>query len=319
MMAAVSRRYGPAEAVTIEDVPTPEPRRDQILVRVEATTVNRTDCGFRSATPFVTRAFTGLVRPRQPIFGTEFAGVVEEVGQAVSGFEVGDRVFGYREPKFGCHAEYVAVGEGEFVATIPDGVPVEHAAAATEGAHYALGAIRAAGVRPGDAVLVHGATGAIGSAAVQLLPSFGAEVTAVCGTAGVPLVRGLGVQRVIDYQAEDFTRCGTDFGLVLDAVGKSSYAACKPLLGPRGVYSSTELGPMMQNPRLALTTRFRRGRRVIFPIPRLRDEDLALIRRTLADGTFRPLIDSTRPLAEIVDAYRHAESGQKNGSIVLTP
>ena len=319
MRAAVARRYGPPEGITIEELPDPRPARDEMLIRIHATTLNRTDCGFRNASPPITRAITGLRRPRRPVFGTEFAGVVEEVGPDVTRFRTGGRVFGYREPQFGCHAEYVAVAEGEYVARIPDEVSFEHAAAATEGAHYALSAIRAAGVTDGQTVLVYGATGAIGSAAVQLVPQFGASVTAVCGSAHVERVRALGPDRVIDYQSEDFTKSGERFDFVLDAVGKTSFGTCKPLLKPGGIYSSSELGPGMQNIPLSLLGLVHRGRRVKFPFPHLRTDDLELIRQALEDGTFVPLIDSVRPLSEIVDASRYAESGQKVGNVVLVP
>lgn len=319
MRAALARTYGPPEVITLEDVPDPRPERDELLVRVHATTVNRTDCAFRTPTLPITRPLTGLRRPKQPIFGTEFSGVVEEAGPDVTRFEVGDRVFGYREPQFGCHAEYVAVGEDEYVARIPDRVSFEHAAAATEGAHYAISAIRVAGVADGHAALVYGATGAIGSAAVQFLPHFGASVTAVCGTANVDRVRALGPERVIDHETEDFTQCGERFDFVLDAVGKTTFGVCKPLLKPGGIYASSELGPWMQNIPLSLLGLVHRGRRVTFPFPHLRQDDLELIRQALDDGSFVPMIDSTRPLTEIVDASRHAESGQKLGSIVLVP
>jgi NADPH:quinone reductase-like Zn-dependent oxidoreductase len=167
--------------------------------------------------------------------------------------------------------------------------------------------------------MVYGATGAIGSAAVQLLPHFGASVTAVCGTAHVERVRALGPKRVVDYETEDFTACGETFDFVLDAVGKSTFGTCKPLLKPGGIYSSSELGPGMQNLPLSLLGLLHRGRRVTFPYPRLRQDDLELIRQSLDDGTFVPLIDSVRPLDDIVDASRHAESGQKVGNIVLIP
>lgn len=319
MKAALARTYGPPEVITLEDVPEPHPGADEMLVRVHATTVNRTDCAFRTPAQAILRTIIGLRRPKQPIFGSEFAGVVEEIGAGVTTFDVGDRVFGYREPAFGCHAEYVAVGQDEYVARIPDQVSFEHSAAATEGAHYALSAIRVAGVADGQTVLVYGATGAIGSAAVQLLPHFGASVTAVCGTAHVDTVRALGPERVIDYQTEDFTAGGEAFDFVLDAVGKSTFGACKPLLKPGGVYCSSELGPRMQNIPLSLLGLVHRGRRVKFPFPHLRSDDLELIRRSLDDGTFVPMIDSVRPLTEIVDASRHAESGQKVGNIVLVP
>ena len=157
MRAAVARQYGPPEGITIEEVPDPRPANDEMLIRIRATTVNRTDCAFRRASPPISRFLTGLRRPKQPVFGTEFAGVVEEVGPDVTRFRTGDRVFGYREPQFGCHAEYVVVGEGEYVAHIPEQVSFEYAAAATEGAHYSLTTIRGAGVAAGQSVLVYGA------------------------------------------------------------------------------------------------------------------------------------------------------------------
>jgi len=319
MRAAVARAYGPPESIRVEEVPDPVPGPAEVLVRIRATTINRTDCAFRSASPPITRPVTGMRRPEQPVFGTEFAGVVEAVGVDVSRYAVGDRVFGYREPTFGCHAELVAVGEDEYMTTIPDGVSFESAAAATEGAHYATSAIRAAKVGDGRTALVYGATGAIGSAAVQLLPHFGATVTAVCGTDHVERARELGPRRVIDHQREDFTACGETFDFVLDAVSKTTFGACRPLLEPGGVYSSSELGPGLQNLPLSVLGLLHRGRRVVFPFPRLLDEDLQLIRRSLEDGSFAPLIDSVRPLDEIVDAARYAESGQKIGSVVLVP
>jgi NADPH:quinone reductase-like Zn-dependent oxidoreductase len=238
-----------------------------VLVRVHVTTVNRTDCGFRAAKPFVVRFFSGLISPRMTVLGTEFAGVVEAVGRGVTSFEVGDDVFGFSEGRFGAHAEYLSIPEDGSLATMPANVTYEEAAPSTEGSHYALSLIRKAKIRSGQAVLVNGATGAIGSAAVQLLKSGGAIVTAVCDTENVELVRGLGADRVIDYTAEDFTKDDQTYDVVLDAVGKSSFGRCKRLLRPGGIYLSTDLGPLSLNPILALITPLFGGRTVMFPIP----------------------------------------------------
>lgn len=316
--AAVTTSYGPPDVVRIGDVDTPSVTEDGLLVRVRATTVNRTDCGYRAARPFFIRLFSGLIRPRTPVLGTEFAGVVQNVGPRVTSFAVGDRVFGYVEGSFGAHAEYLAVPGSGLVATIPDGFTFEQAAASTEGAHYALSFIRWAKVRQGHEVLVNGATGAIGSAAVQLLKSLGATVTAVCATEHVELVRSLGADRVIDYTAEDFTRDKGGYDVVLDAVGRSSFGRCRRLLKPRGVYLSSELGPLSQNPLLALITPAFRGRRVLFPIPTEGRQVIASIRETLQSGAFRPVIDRRYTLEQIVLAYTYVETGQKIGNVIIS-
>jgi NADPH:quinone reductase-like Zn-dependent oxidoreductase len=205
MKAAVYTRYGPPEVVRVVDVPTPVPGDDEVLVRIHATTVNRTDCGFRRPTPWFIRPITGMVRPRITILGNEFAGEVEAVGPAVTAFAVGDRVFGYDDRRWGAHAEYRTVRENASLARIPANLGYTQVAPATEGSHYALANITKANIRPGQRVLVNGATGAIGSAAVQLLAARGVHVTAVCGSAHLELVRGLGAEKVIDRSAADFT------------------------------------------------------------------------------------------------------------------
>src|SRR5215218_4656930 len=206
MRAAVRDRYGPPEVVRVVEVQKPAVKDHDVLVRVHATTVNRTDCGVRAAKPFFYRFFIGLVRPKVTVIGTEFAGEVEAVGAGVTSFEVGDRVFGFDGTRFGAHAEYLAMPEDGLLATIPADLSYEEAAPSSEGSQYALSLIRNAKVRRGQDVLVNGATGAIGSAAVQLLKDLGANVTAVCGTEHVELVKSLGADRVVDYTAEDFTR-----------------------------------------------------------------------------------------------------------------
>jgi NADPH:quinone reductase-like Zn-dependent oxidoreductase len=227
MKAAVHTRYGPPDVVRISELDKPAATDNEVLVKVHATTVNRTDSGLRAAKHFINRFVTGLRRPRVTVLGNEFAGAVEAVGSGVRSFKVGDRVFGYNGTRFGAHAEYLAMPEDGSLATMPAKVTYEEAAASTEGSHYALSLIRKAKIRSGQDVLVNGATGAIGSAAVQLLKDLGAEVTAVCDTEHVELVRGLGADRVIDYTAEDFTKDTQTYDVVLDAVGKSDGAHLK--------------------------------------------------------------------------------------------
>lgn len=319
MRAAVNTRYGPPEVVTVTDVPAPEPGEGELLVRVAATTVNRTDCAYRAARPFFMRALTGLRGPRRTILGTEFAGEVVGTGGQVDRFAVGDLVFGYCEGRFGAHAEYAVVPQTSSVATVPGGVGISEAAASTEGFHYARSAIKRAGVQPGDRVLVNGATGGIGSAAVQQLAVMGVAVTAVCTGEHADLVRGLGAERVVDYLTEDFTALPERFDVVIDAVGKSTFGRCRRLLTPDGVYVSSELGPGGQNLPLSLVGTVRRGRRrVVFPFPEDNQAVVEEIRDHLAAGSFRPVVDRTYPLEDIVAAHRYVETGQKVGNVVVT-
>jgi NADPH:quinone reductase-like Zn-dependent oxidoreductase len=317
--AAVRTRYGPPEVVRIAEVAKPAPKDNEVLVRVHATTVNRTDCGLRAAKPFVYRFLLGLTRPRVTVLGTEFAGEIEAVGGGVTSFRVGDRVFGFNGDSIGAHAEYLVTLVDGLLATVPANLTYEEVAPGTEGAHYALSGIRRAGVRRGHDVLVYGATGAIGSAAVQLLRSLGAKVTAVCDTDNVELVKGLGADKVVDYTTEDFTRDEQTYDLVMDAVGKSSFGRCKRLLKPRGIYLSSDLGPKGQNPILALVTPLLRGRRVMFPFPLRPDQEIArYLKGLLESGAFRPVIDRRYRLDQIVEAYRYVETGRKIGNVVIT-
>jgi NADPH:quinone reductase-like Zn-dependent oxidoreductase len=317
MKAIVHKTYGPPEVAQLTEVPKPIPKENEVLIKVFASTVNRTDAGFRSAEYFVSRFWSGLFRPKHQILGSEFAGVIEDIGQAVSSFKKGDKVFGFNDQTFGGHAEYLTIAETDALATIPEGLSFEQAAALTEGSHYALVNIRAAKVQKGQQVMVYGATGAIGSAAVQLLKHFGAIVTAVSNTKNVALVKALGADTVIDYQTQDFTKTNTTFDFIFDAVGKSSFGQCKPLLKDKGIYVSTELGKNGENILLALTTPLWGGKKLLFPIPSISKEDVLLLKGLAQRGEFKPVIDRIYPLAEIVEAYKYVESGQKTGNVIL--
>jgi NADPH:quinone reductase-like Zn-dependent oxidoreductase len=317
MRAAVRTIYGLPEVVHLTDVPAPEVGPGDVRVAVHATTVNRTDCGVRAGHPFFIRALTGLLRPRATVLGNEFAGVVESAGPGVTRFSAGDRVFGY-SPRFGAHAELLSISQDGLVAAVPASLPFEDVAPATEGAHYALSIIRKAGISGGQDVLVNGATGAIGSAAVQLLADLGARVTAVCRAAHAGLVRGLGADRVIDRDEVEFTKDGHRYDVVFDAVGKSSIGRCRPLLKPGGLYLTTDLGPWSQNAVLPVVTRLARGRRVMLPTPIETPEVIEYLRERIASGRFRPVVDRRYPFGQIVEAYRYVETGQKVGNVVIT-
>lgn len=290
-----------------------------LLVRVHATTVNRTDCGFRSGRPFFARAIFGFPRPRQQVLGGEFAGVVEAVGPAVHEFAVGERVFGYQEDRLGAHAEYLTIRADGPVATMPAGLDFVSVAPSTEASHYALAIVRSARLRRGDPVLVYGATGGIGSAAVQILAFLGADVTAVCDSPYVELVRGLGANRVVDRTTTDYTREDQSYRAIVDAVGKGSVLAGRRVLAPGGRYLSTDLGVHDEIPFLVLATALSPGRRVALPLPPRRSQDgVRRIKGLVESGAFTPLVDRTYPLDHIVDAYRYVESGQKLGNVVIT-
>jgi NADPH:quinone reductase-like Zn-dependent oxidoreductase len=318
MKAAVHTHYGPPEVVRVETVAEPVAGDNELLIKVYATTVNRTDCHYRAATPAVMRLLSGLTRPRATILGTEFAGDVVGAGCGVTVFRVGDKVFGYCEGKFGAHAEYLVVRANGPVAVMPSNLFYDEAAAATEGAHYALSHIRRAAITTGQDVLVYGATGGIGSAAVQLLKTIGAKVTAVCATDHLDLVRGLGADRVLDYTTGEFATDDHRYNVVFDAVGKAPFAQCRPLLKPGGIYMSTGPGPGYQNLVLPLISPLLRGVSVLFAYPKIDQAMVGYFRDLMESGQFRPLIDRRYPLADIVAAYRYVETGQKIGNVVVS-
>jgi NADPH:quinone reductase-like Zn-dependent oxidoreductase len=317
MKAIIHTKYGPPEVAKLMEVPIPKPKENEVSVKVYASTVNRTDSGFRSAEYFVSRFWSGLLRPKYQILGCEFAGVIEEIGQLVTTFKKGDNVFGYNDKTFGGHAEYLTIAESDAITYLPNNLNFSEAAPITEGAHYALNNIRASKVEAGQNVLVYGATGAIGSAAVQLLKHFGANVTAVCNTKNVALVKSLGADIVIDYQTQDFTKTQTRFHFIFDAVGKSSFRQCKPLLTEKGKYISTELGKNGENIFFALTTAIFAGKKVLFPIPTINKADVIFLKELVEKGEYKPVIDREYALSQIVEAYKYVETAQKVGNVVL--
>lgn len=313
MRAVVHDRYGSPDVLRIEDVQQPVPEADEVLVRVHATTVNRTDTHMRAARPFIWRFRLGFRRPRRRILGSEFAGEVEAVGRAVTTFRVGDRVFGMRS---GSHAEYLTVRETGVIAHMPEGMSFEDAAAVCDGAIQALSPLRQAGVGEGKRLVVYGASGSCGTAAVQLARThFGAHVTAVCNTQNVELVRSLGPDEVVDYLEEDFTRTGRIYDVVLDAVGKHSFRRARRALRPGGIFLATD---GLHNLPLALLTKRIGDRKVVFTIARPTQEDALLLKQLVEAGKYRPVIDRVVPLEEAAEAHRYVDTLQKTGNVVLT-
>jgi NADPH:quinone reductase-like Zn-dependent oxidoreductase len=316
MRAVVHDRYGPPDVLRVGDVERPLPDDDEVLVRVHASTVTRGDAmGVRSVDYRFTRLVTGIRRPRRTHFGSEFAGTVEEVGAAVTEFRIGDEVFGIEG---GANAEYITVDESGVIAPKPTGLTYEEAAAIPDGSLLALTCLRPAGPPKGRRFLVYGAAGSVGTAAVQLLAHhLEADVTAVCNTKDVELVRSLGAREVIDRLREDFTKNGQTYDVIFDAVGKHSFRRCRRSLSPGGVYVTMDLGFMYHVPLAALATRFVGSRRAKLGIGRYTKEDLLFVKRLGEQGKYRPVIDRSYELDEIVEAVRYVEAGQKTGNVVL--
>lgn len=317
MKAAIRTQYGSPDVLTVQEVAKPVYGDNEMLVKVYAATVNRTDCGILTGKPYVIRLFTGVSRPTHQSTGTDFAGQVEAVGRNVTAFQVGDRVWGFNDSGLQSHAQYLAVSENEAMAHIPEGITYQQAAASIEGAHYAYNFIKRVPLGGNRKVMLNGATGAIGSAALQMLKYYGAEVTAVGNTQNLDLLKSLGADRVIDYLQEDFTQDHEQYDFVFDAVGKSSFGKCERLLKSGGVYISSELGHNVENPFLAMWTPVRGGKQVRFPLPTDRKGSIVFIKKLLEEGAFRPVIDRWYPLEDIAGAYRYVLTGQKTGNVIV--
>jgi len=316
MKAAVITRYGSPDVVTVREAPKPKPARDEVLIRVHAAAVGRTDSAELRAHPVFIRLFTGLFRPKRTIFGLEFSGEVEAAGRAIKSFKPGDRVFGMCPSRNnGAQAEYVCVPL-RAVAAMPAGVQFDEAVVC-EGAFYANAVLKKIRLTSGQKILIYGASGAIGTAMVQLAKYDGAVVTAVASTRHLELVKSLGADRAIDYTAEDFSRIGETFDFVVDAVGKTTFFRCRRLLKPGGVFAATDVGPWCQTLVLALWSAIIQSNRVVIPVPGRITGFVDFVKGLMEAGRFRAVIDRKYPLAEIADAYRYVETGQKVGIVVI--
>jgi NADPH:quinone reductase-like Zn-dependent oxidoreductase len=330
MKAAVWTNYGPPEVLQIDEIAKPVQKKDEILVRIHSTTVNVGDVwarDFKKFTPrsfsmpgflwLPTRFFFGLTRPKLKVLGSEFAGTVEAVGVDVSRFAPGDRVFGYRGASMGANAEYLSVPADSAVAAMPAGLTFEEAAGIPYGALMALGLLRKTGLKPGQKILINGASGGIGSAAVQLAKrQFGAEVTGVCSTSKMEYVRSLGADHVVDYTREDFTQRGERYDVVLDILGVAAFAQVKAALTETGrfVLASFKTRHLLQ---MLRTTRSR-GKKVICAMASESADDLQTVRELVEAGVIKTFTDKRYPLDQAAEAHRYVESGGKRGSVVIT-
>jgi NADPH:quinone reductase-like Zn-dependent oxidoreductase len=301
----------------LEDVDRPVPKENEVLVKIHASTVTRTDCGVRQGKPFVVRFFFGLRRPKQRILGTELAGEVAAVGAAVTEFAVGDQVFGSTAAfKSGAHAEFICMRESDPLVHKPSGMTFEDAAAVSDGAILALMCLQSVGQQTGQTILVYGASGSIGTAGVQLAKHFGANVTGVCSTKNVALVKSLGADSVIDYTKEDFTKNGQTYDVIFDAVGKHSFSRCRDSLKRGGAYVATD---GFRNLLLQLWTSRIGDKKVVFPIPpHYTKQNVLLLKDLIEAEKYRPVVDRCYPLEDVVEATRYVETEQKIGNVVLT-
>ena len=315
MKAAIRRKYGFPNSIDLESIAIPSPKDNEVLVKIHATTVNRTDCANLTAKPFIMRFVLGFLKPRKIILGTDFAGEIISIGKNVDSFQVGDKVFGFNDTGSDSQAEYTITTPQNLFA-IPKNINYQQAAASLEGAHYAYSSMHKVKIQAGQNILINGATGAIGSAFLQFLKPYDVKITASADTPNIDLIKSLGADKVYDYTKEDFTTFTDQYDFIFDMVGKSTFGKCKPLLKKQGIYISSELGPYAQNIFYPIwTAPF--SKKVIFPIPYSTQKTIPYISDLLEKGIFKPVIDRTYSLDQISEAYEYVLSGKKTGNVVI--
>lgn len=322
MKAIVYTQYGAPEVLQLSMVPKPSPKDNEVLVKIYATTVTSTEAIFRKGEPYFTRLFTGLRTPKIKTLGEELAGEIVAVGQAVTRFKQGDLVFGTAGPGFGANAAYICIPEDGVLAIKPINRTHGEAAASVDGFLTALPFLRDKGkIQPGHKVLIYGASGSIGAAAVQVAKYFGAEVTGVCSTANLEMVKALGADRVIDYTKEDFTKMGQTYDIIFDAVGKTTFSKSKNALGPKGIFLEAAIG-LGIFPHVLWTSLFggKKARVAATGLrsPKERTKDLLLLKALMEAGKIKPVIDRHYSLEQIAEAHTYVDQGHKKGNVVIT-
>ncbi|MEB8347047.1 NAD(P)-dependent alcohol dehydrogenase [Flavobacteriaceae bacterium KMM 6898] len=316
MKASIRKKYGSSNLIKIENIDKPVPKDNEILIKVHATTVNRTDCAILTAQPFIMRFVLGLFRPRKIILGTDFAGEVVSIGKNVQSFKVKDEVFGFNDTGMESQTEYITLSD-ENLFPIPKNINYKQAAASLEGAHYAYTFVHKVNIKSGQQILINGATGAIGSALLQFVKQYNVKITATCNTKNIKLITSLGADKIYDYTKEDFTIDKEKYDFIFDAVGKSTFGKCKPLLKEKGIYISSELGPYSQNLYYAFSTSISNNKKVIFPLPYSTQNTIPFIIELLKKEKFRPVIDREYLLEDICKAYEYVLKGEKTGNVII--
>lgn len=315
MKASIRRNYCSPSQLKIEQIEKPIPKDDEVLIKVCATTVNRTDCANLTAKPFIMRFVLGLFKPRKIVVGTDFAGEVVSIGKNVNSTKIGDRVFGFNDTGVGSQAEYLATSLNN-IFVIPKNIDFKLAAASLEGAHYAYSCIHKVNIETGHSILINGATGGIGSALLQLVRQYNVQITATCNTKNIELIKSLGADKIFDYTKEDFTNKPEKYDFVFDTVGKSTFGKCKSILNKNGVYISSELGPYSQNFFYPLLNSISK-KKVMFPIPLNTRKTIPYITSQLEKGNFKPVIDREYLLEDISKAYDYVIKGLKTGNVLI--
>jgi NADPH:quinone reductase-like Zn-dependent oxidoreductase len=321
MKAIVYERYGPPDVLQLKEVEKPTPKNNEVLIRTHATTVTSGDWRVRSLNVpvgfgLIMRLVFGISKPKQPILGSELAGVVESVGKDVKNFKIGDQVFAFSDASMGCHAEYKCMPQDGAVVLKPTSLSYDEAAALSFGGTTALDFLRRGQLKRGESVLINGASGGVGTAAVQLAKHFGADVTGVCSTANVELVRSLGASHVIDYTQEDFTQNGETYDIIVDTVGTAPYSRSKASLKERGrlLMVLGGLPDMLQIPWVSMSS----THKIIAAPTAARAEDLRFLSELAEAGEFKPVIDRRYPFEQIAQAHRYVDTGRKKGNVIIT-
>jgi NADPH:quinone reductase-like Zn-dependent oxidoreductase len=322
MKAMICTKYGPADVLQLKEVDKPTPKDNELLIRIDGAAVNSTDPTFRLGKPLIGRLFTGLLKPKFPIPGDVLAGEIEAVGKDVTRFKIGDQIYGTLAPNLGTHAEYTCMPEDGALTLKPTNMTYGEAAAIVDGALTALTFLRDTGkIQRGQNVLIYGASGSVGTAAIQLAKSYGATVTGVCSTSNLEMVQSLGADDVIDYTKEDFTKNGEIYDIIFDTVAKSSFSKCKSALKHGGLYLTTfpSLGMMLQ----VLWTSMVGSKKAKFAAAGMRSsskkvEDLLYLKELIEAGKLTPAIDRSYTLSEIAEAHKYVEKGHKKGNVVIS-
>lgn len=316
MKAVISTAYGAPEVLQLAEIAKPSPRNKEMLIKIHATAVSSGDVRLRKADPFIIRLFFGLTKPKNPVLGYVIAGKIEAIGKDVERFKVGDEVYATTGMSMGAYAEYVCLGENGVIALKPSNMTFEEAASIPFGGNTALYFLRKANIQTGQNVLIYGASGAIGTAAVQLAKHFGAHVTAVCSGANLELVRSLGADEAIDYTKEDFTNNGKSYDVIFETVGKISFVAGIKSLTKNGTYLAAAAG--VNEMRQGLCASIMSRRKIFSGVMNETGDDLVFFRELIETGKFKPVIDRSYPLEQIVQAHRYVDTGHKKGNVVVT-